>query len=82
VPDHGVVHPITDDSGVHDVGENRHRPNFVTLSGGPRRNQPENPPGNTAGLNLTAAGLAGQRRGGLKVDERYCTAIQHIYAAA
>lgn len=37
--------------------------------------------GATDGLNLEAIGLAVDQRGRLEVDENFCTAIQHIYAA-
>ena len=37
--------------------------------------------GNTATLNLAAAGLAADPRGRLAVDESYRTAVPHIYAA-
>jgi NAD(P) transhydrogenase len=36
---------------------------------------------NTAPLNLVAAGLAGDERGLIRVDEHFRTAIPHIYAA-
>jgi NAD(P) transhydrogenase len=37
--------------------------------------------GNTATLNLAAAGLAATKRGLIEVNERYQTAVPHIYAA-
>jgi NAD(P) transhydrogenase len=37
--------------------------------------------GNTASLNLPAAGLGIGKRGGIDVNERYQTAVPHIYAA-
>jgi NAD(P) transhydrogenase len=37
--------------------------------------------GNTAGLELSRAGLASDERGAIKVDESYRTAVPHIYAA-
>ncbi len=37
--------------------------------------------GNTAGLNLAAAGLAADERGRLAVDTSFRTAVPHIYAA-
>lgn len=36
--------------------------------------------GNTADLNLTAAGLSADGRGQIKVDERYQTEVENIYA--
>jgi NAD(P) transhydrogenase len=36
--------------------------------------------GNTASLNLAAAGLQADERGRLKVDEKFRTAVPHIYA--
>lgn len=36
--------------------------------------------GNTDSLNLQAAGLTADDRGRIKVDERYQTAVEHIYA--
>jgi NAD(P) transhydrogenase len=37
--------------------------------------------GATGPLNLAAAGLAADERGRLPVDERFCTAVPHIFAA-
>nr|WP_227674564.1 Si-specific NAD(P)(+) transhydrogenase [Psychrobacter jeotgali] len=37
--------------------------------------------GNTEGLNLEAIGLEANSRGQLKVDDRYCTKVENIYAA-
>lgn len=36
--------------------------------------------GNTASLNIEAAGLVPDHRGNLAVDERYCTSVKNIYA--